>query len=270
MCSHTISYMFNYSTEWHAMPLATSTPALISTLSGSIFVGPTLACNPEWQSLTLSYAHNAFFAARALRLWPSFLRPLIQWVLPECRTLRKQVEVAAQMVNQIISQREQEEKVALEQGTEVKRYEDTITWLQEEEQRRRKASAKNAANGIFTPKWPEVKPQYEAASGQLAFATAALHTTTELLKNTLLHISKYEARESLVAELREEVANAIAESGWSTKGLAEMKLLDSVIKETQRLNPGSLGKCRMFYLLLICLHNTNLYKRALSVLLSLQ
>jgi hypothetical protein len=48
-----------------------------------------------------------------------------------------------------------------------------------------------------------------------------------------------------MAELRNEIKTVIAANDGipSTHALFEMKLLDSVMKESQRTNPGSLGTC---------------------------
>lgn len=51
------------------------------------------------------------------------------------------------------------------------------------------------------------------------------------------------ARPDLVQELREEVNSVLKANGgvMTTHALFEMKLLDSVMKESQRFNPGSIG-----------------------------
>lgn len=79
----------------------------------------------------------------------------------------------------------------------------------------------------------------DAAGAQLGFAIGALHTTTELLRQSLLDIC---AHPELIQPIRDEVKKAVNESGWTTAGLFKMQLLDSIIKETQRLKPGSLGE----------------------------
>ncbi|KAI1647154.1 uncharacterized protein F4817DRAFT_337664 [Daldinia loculata] len=50
-------------------------------------------------------------------------------------------------------------------------------------------------------------------------------------------------RPELIEDIREEIKNAVANSDGiiTMRALFEMKLLDSVTKETVRLTPGSLG-----------------------------
>ena len=119
----------------------------------------------------------------------------------------------------------------IEQGRDPKKYEDTIAWMQEEQIKKRKMVGKE-----------KLDFEVDAGSVQLSFALSALHSTTELLKQTIYDICAYKGKETLLEEMREEVARVIAESGWTTKGLAEMRLIDSVLKETQRLKPGSMGQ----------------------------
>lgn len=80
-------------------------------------------------------------------------------------------------------------------------------------------------------------PPLDPAATQLSFAISALHTTTELLKQAILDVA---AHPELIEPLREEIKAVVNERGWTTAGLFKMRLLDSVVKETQRLKPGSL------------------------------
>lgn len=101
-------------------------------------------------------------------------------------------------------------------GQEAQTFNDTIQWLED------------IAAG---------RP-YDAAAAQIAYAISAMHTTSELLKQALLDICMHP---ELIPAIRNEAKTAVEESGWTIAGLFKMELLDSAIKETQRLKPGSLG-----------------------------
>lgn len=160
-----------------------------------------------------------FQSVRVLRSWPEFLRPLVHWFLPECRKCRQQVRLARSMLKPLFEHRARAKAAAAEAGQKAssKDSENTIDWIEQ------------AAAG---------RP-LDAAGAQLGFAIGALHTTTELLRQSLLDIC---AHPELIQPIRDEVKKAVNESGWTTAGLFKMQLLDSIIKETQRLKPGSLGE----------------------------
>jgi cytochrome P450 len=186
-------------------------------MSAAIFVGPEISRDPEWQKLTSTYTMNAFMAIRALRAWPEFMRPFVHWFLPECVKCREHVRLARSMLQSVLDKRARAREAALAEGRTPEKYEDTIAWMEE------------AAAG---------RP-FDAVAAQLAFAMSAMHTTSELLKQTVLDICK---NPELIQSIRDEVDAAISESGWTTAGLFKMQLLDSVVKESQRLKPGSLGE----------------------------
>ena len=189
--------------------------ALISRMSAAVFMGPEMALHPEWQKLTTTYTVNVFTAASALRLWPSFLRPLVHQFLPQSKKCRDQVAAMRRLMRDVLDSRAQEKSVAIADGDAPVKHQDTITWMEE------------AAGG---------RPADHAAV-QLAFAISALHTTSEAFRQILLDICMHP---ELLPALRTEVKNAITEHGWTTAGLFNMQLLDSVMKESQRMKapPG--------------------------------
>lgn len=186
-------------------------------MSASVFVGPELARDPKWQALILTSTMNTFMGIRSLRAWPAFLRPLVHWFLPELRKCRRQLRLARLMLQPIFDRRGYGQSHSTKPD-QIENCEDTIQWLEE------------LAAG---------RP-YDAAAAQIAFAISAMHTTSELVKQALLDICMHP---DLIRVLRDEAQKAIEESGWTTAGVFKMQLLDSAVKETQRLKPGSLGMC---------------------------
>ncbi|USW59161.1 Putative cytochrome P450 [Septoria linicola] len=79
--------------------------------------------------------------------------------------------------------------------------------------------------------------QLDHGAIQLVFAMASLFTTSEALRQALLDICQHA---ELVEPLRAEATDAIATSGVSAAALANMHLLDSVLKESQRLGPPAI------------------------------
>ncbi|MCJ1447703.1 MAG: hypothetical protein MMC23_008214 [Stictis urceolatum] len=201
--------------SWTSISWSTDAVTFIGRMSASMFVGPRLSRSKEWQDLTITYTQNMFQATRALRSWPAPLRPLVHWFLPECIKCRAERRRANGILQRELDAREEDRKQAEAEGKNLEKHQDTVQWMQD------------ASKGR----------NFDPVDAQLAFAMAALHTTTELLKQSLMDIAQHP---DLIAPLREEIGAAVAESGWTTAGVFKMHLLDSVIKETQRLKPGSL------------------------------
>ena len=75
---------------------------------------------------------------------------------------------------------------------------------------------------------------------QVGLALAAIHTTSNLITNVVYDLAAYP---EYIEPLREEIKAVLAEDGSLMKtSLLKLKLMDSVIKESQRINPVSIGK----------------------------
>ncbi|CAF3447089.1 unnamed protein product [Fusarium graminearum] len=185
---------------WKAVDWAKDGLNLISRMSASVFVGEELSHDETWQQVSTNYGMTVFLAARALRQWPRWLRPLIQWFLPACKSCRAEVKRAREVLEKNLAKR----------AAEGKEHDDSITWFSEI------AAGKS----------------YDPVAAQLGMSMAAVVTTSELLKQTVIEICSHD----LITPLREEIEAVVHEHGWSPAALTNMRLLDSVIKETQRMN----------------------------------
>ncbi|KAE8150967.1 cytochrome P450 [Aspergillus avenaceus] len=199
-----VQELWTSDSNWHAVDLSDMI-RIIARVSSVVFVGPDLARNPVWQDLIVTYTVNYFNGVRALRSWPSFLRPLVHWFLPECRKCREQVRLGQRLMEPILEQR----KHAKAEG---RTFHDSIEWFD------------------------EAATQFDPAAAQLGLAIGALHTTTELVRQGLVDILQHP---ELIQTIRDEARQA-DESGWTTAGVYKMQLLDSALKETLRLKPGML------------------------------
>ncbi|KAK1970771.1 cytochrome P450 [Colletotrichum sublineola] len=162
----------------------------------------------------MDYTTNAYIAAILLRMWPKAVRPLVHWILPQCRKLRKQVAEARQIVIGIIDRRRKAKAAAEAENRPEPVFNDVIEWFAQDEQ--------------------EKGSSYDPVVGQLILSQAAIHTTTDLLTQVMLDIA---LNPDVVGALRDEVKQVIANHGWTRVALAEMRLVDSAIKESQRLKP---------------------------------
>jgi cytochrome P450 len=69
-------------------------------------------------------------------------------------------------------------------------------------------------------------------AAQLMLSVAAVHSTADLLVQALIDISKHP---ELVAPTRQEIIAVQGQHAWTKAGFRNLKLMDSVLKESQRL-----------------------------------
>jgi cytochrome P450 len=63
---------------------------------------------------------------------------------------------------------------------------------------------------------------------------AAIHTTTESLAQVLVDVCQ---NPDIVEPLRKEIVAVISENGWTKAALQKLRLMDSLLKESQRYSP---------------------------------
>ncbi|KAH8160209.1 hypothetical protein CIB48_g8041 [Xylaria polymorpha] len=203
------------SPEWNEFGIPALSLSLVARLSSRVFLGEKLCRDPAWLDITTQHPVNAFLAAYKLRLYPKILRPIVHWFVPECRLLRRQYAQACAFIQPVIDQRLEEKRKALEAGLPAPTYDDAIDWAQEESKQ--------------TP--------WDPASFQLSMADAAVHTTSDLISQTIIELLTHP---EYIQPLRDEAIEVLRIHGWTKVGLYNMKLMDSILKETQRVKPISM------------------------------
>lgn len=157
-----------------------------------------------------------------MRLWPWIIRPLVAIFDPACQKIRAELREANAIILPIVEKRRIEREDARRAGKLPKYYSDAIEWMEQ------------CANGR----------RYNPEMAQLSFSLAAIHTTADLLSQVLLDIC---GDDELIDALRREIITALNEHGWKRSMLYKLKLMDSTMKESQRLRPISIGE-RLYYL----------------------
>ncbi|BCS23009.1 cytochrome P450 [Aspergillus puulaauensis] len=203
------------SPEWHTITLKPTILNIIAQISSRVFLGDRLCRNPDWLRITVDYTVDCFEAADTLRLWPALLRPIVSPYIPSCRKIRAEIQEARDIIFPVLEQRKKEKQDAIDRGDTPEKYNDAMEWMEQ------------CAKG---------RP-YDAAIAQLTFSVAAIHTTSDMLVQVLYDICGYEG---LVEELREEVTTVLRADGWTKTALHKLRLMDSVMKESQRLKPSQI------------------------------
>lgn len=189
----------------------------VAQLSTRISLGPDLCRNEEWLETVIRYTVEAFLGADELRRYPSWLRPLVSLYLPGPRRVRATIAWANALLGPEIERRRARHAALEAQGVKVKG-KDTVRWMDE------------VAKG---------RP-FDVVISQLFFSVAALHTTSDLLTQAMFDLVTHP---EVMDELREEVRRVIAADGWQKTSLYKMKLMDSFLKESQRVNHPGKREC---------------------------
>ncbi|OKL62285.1 hypothetical protein UA08_02496 [Talaromyces atroroseus] len=216
---------------WHAIPLKTTLLEVVARVSSRVFLGPELCRNPDWLRITIDYTVNVFMAMSAVKRYPKCTHRIVHWFLPETRKLRAQSAEAQRIIQPVIDQRARELAATkshnknnakfMDDWSSPRKHSDAVQWMEE------------LSMG---------KP-YDAAVAQLGLSMAAIHTTTDLLTQVLYDLCQHP---ELIQPLREEIIAVLQEGGWKRTALYKLKLMDSVLKESQRLKPASMVSMRRF------------------------
>ncbi|PVI01277.1 cytochrome P450 [Periconia macrospinosa] len=203
---------------WHSVHLREQILAIAARVSSRTFVGKEMCRNERWLKIAREYTVAVFTAAADLRRWPCILRPIVNMFLPSCCRAQVMMKEATLFVQKIAKGRNEAEKDS-EANTESSGY--ALEWLEQE------------ANGS----------PYDPAAALMMLSMVTIHTTADLLCQTIIDIAQHP--ETLKA-LREEISSVVYEHGWQKLTLYQLKLLDSVIKESQRIKPlGSVSMRRL-------------------------
>lgn len=246
-------------------------------LSSRLFVGTELCRNKEWLHLAKSYTLDSFAASRSLRSWPMPLRRPLSWILPEWRTVRRDVRDARRVLAPVIKDRLERNRQADEQGVPRPKTKDTI---QVSRLHLPPIASYRLPLTSFTPppgtichlslsdskltghalsQWlydafPTRSAMNDIADAQLALSVVAIHTTSELLTGILLDLAQ---NQGFIQELRDEAIDVLTKdreasetvednsgkTAWKKTSLYQMKLMDSALKESQRMHVRDIGKC---------------------------
>ncbi|RDW68967.1 cytochrome P450 [Aspergillus mulundensis] len=198
--------------DWHTIPLKHTILDIVAQLSSKVFLGDQICRDPDWLRITVAYTIDSFLAAEALRMWPAFMRSIVAPFSPKVQKIRAQLEEARSIIIPVLERRKAEKQAAIANGETPARYNDAMEWMEQ------------CAKG---------RP-YDAAVSQLSFSLAAIHTTSDMLTQVLYDICGHEG---LIDELRQEVLTVIEAEGWQKTTLYKLKLMDSVLKESQRVKP---------------------------------
>ncbi|KAF4999917.1 hypothetical protein FGRMN_2155 [Fusarium graminum] len=187
-------------------------------MSSRVFMGESLCRDDEWVRTSSEYTVQAFNSGDILRTHPRWSRPFVHWFLPSYWVLQRRKVIEAK---------------ARAQG-KPSPFDDSIAWFEKE------------------------GSKCHPALTQISLTQVAIHTTTDLLMETLFNIAQHP---DLFQPLREEIIQVLSTEGLKKAALQNLKLMDSVLKESQRLRPVLLGVFRRLAMADITLPNGDIIKK---------
>ncbi|KAL8366212.1 hypothetical protein RB595_007921 [Gaeumannomyces hyphopodioides] len=198
---------------WTEIKISPAIADVVARLSSRVFLGAETCRDEEWLDVTKNFTILFNGAMQTMRLFPRWTRPFVYYLHPVCRKAHAIYQRGVAIVEPQVAARRKEKAECAAKGVPAPKYNDAIEWADLE----------------LGDKEP-LKP----TDFQLAFSFVAIHTTSDLLTQTLLHLA---ANPEAVEALRQEALEVLPANGWKKTALANLKLLDSAIKEAQRLKP---------------------------------
>ncbi|KAL9057834.1 MAG: hypothetical protein Q9162_002064, partial [Coniocarpon cinnabarinum] len=221
--------MVDADADWKEVHLYSSATRIFLNLNNYILVGKDLATQHGYLETSLEWSEDATMTEEILQFTPSFLHPSVLLFIESIPRSNKLTFALFRLVGKIIHWRHAKDKFmkyllpVVEQRLQERRehpdlkdeeHHDCIAWICE--------------------KMKDRSPLV-IARHTMALTFAATHQPPMLLMFTLYNLCKYP---EYLEPLRQEALEA---ANWRTDNQnLEMPLLDSFIKETARMEPGSL------------------------------
>ena len=208
-----IAQVFGLDEQWHTV---TIWPAMLSTvaqMASRAFLGKQLCRDQRWLEIAKNYTNDAFAASMELRKVPALLRPIVFRFLPHCTKCRRHYKDATRLIAAELEQRKLAAQMAYRVGEKPPKKEDAIAW--------------------FVDVAKEQSETIDLVAAQLGLTIAAMLAPTDSMCQVLQDLCEHP---ELFQPLREEEAKAVGEHGWTQDALSRLELMDSLLKESQRLN----------------------------------
>ncbi|KAL2816441.1 cytochrome P450 [Aspergillus cavernicola] len=193
--------------EWVKINLNEVALRVVSRITARLFVGFPLCQNEEWLRLNEKIVPEIFSL-----LFPRYLHPVVAFLLPSRYNLVQYTKRIHAYLVPLIDERRQQQA----QGKKLDW--DIITWMME------------LANDTEYP-------AENIAQRYIYTIIGSLHTVTAAVVDTVYDLCE---RPDYVESLRQEVVDVLRETnGWRKDTASKMLMMDSFMKEVQRVNPPS-------------------------------
>jgi cytochrome P450 len=206
-------------TEWKETGIQNASLDLIARVACRAFLGEELCRSEEWLMITKDYTRDGFRAAQQLSTVPERFKFLLPLFSQKCKVVRNQVRRAQEIIQPVIENRRRAKEQARKENKleSAPEFNDAIEWGEVD------------CKGI----------EYDPAYLQLSLSFAAIHATADLLTKTMLLLAD---NPKAIESLREEILRVLKKEGWRKTTFQNLKLVDSTLKEVQRMMPNDRSK----------------------------
>lgn len=210
-------------TEFHDINIFSSMCRIISSVTNRVFVGAPKCRDPELLRLGMAYARYVPVTAQFLRVLWAPVKPVVGFfvTLPIHRLTRRFAQIMRPEIDVRLAAFDARRRDPEAKSSDLPPRNDFLQWSIEQ--------AKAAGDPYL---WD---PATLAGRVQL-LNFAAIHTSSISITNAILDLLA--AKPEYVDELRTEIETVLAEHGgaWNKRALARMEKLDSVLRESARMN----------------------------------
>jgi len=210
----------NCEIEWKEAGISQSLFNLVSRVSSRIFLGEELCRDEAWLRITQIWTEQSFKAVMNTPVFPNALKFLLPWLKKDYKDVLQLYSEACAVIKPVIEKRKQIKAEAKRKGEPIPVYNDALEWGELESQ----------------------GSSYVAHDLQLLLSFAAIHTTTNMAG---LALGRLAQDPYLVTLLREEMISVLKADGLNKNSIYNLRLLDSMLKEVQRIAPDS--RCKFLF-----------------------
>lgn len=210
----------NATVEWTPVDFHPKILRTISQIFGRLVVTPAISRTEDWITSSVTFTSDIFSGGARLKKWNPLLRPIASKFLPEMCRINSHYASARRLLAPVLKERAE---AAKKEG--YQKPNDFMQWQQDRQR----------SKGETTLDFEEQSKVH------LQLSLAAIHITGMATTRTVYDLA---ARPEYLEPLRNEVNKVLAEDdGVLTKnGITKLKLMDSIMKESQRMNPVAVGE----------------------------
>nr|CAP07652.1 P450 monooxygenase [Sphaceloma manihoticola] len=202
------------SEHWTRVDMIHMLSRIVSRISARIFLGPKYCRNDLWLKTTAEYTENLFLTGTLLRFVPRMLQKWIAPLLPSFRQLQENRQAARKIISEILTDHQPEKHDETSDNGDP--YPDILTLMFQ------------AARG-------KEKDIEDIAQHTLLLSLSSIHTTALTMTQALYDLCAYP---QYLDPVKHEIADTLqSEGSWSKAMLDKLHMMDSLLRESQRLSP---------------------------------